>query len=104
MAVLQIPLSNANPAFSFLVDLDGNSYKFVFRWNGRVERWVFDCYDNEGDAIQLGNPLQIGIPLLYQNRNSNKWPGTLICVSGSGDRPDRFNIGNDVRLFYEESL
>ena len=105
MALLEIPLSNASPAFSFIIDLEGKSYEFRFRWNGRIENWIFDLYNAAQEPIQTGNPFIVGYPLLKQLVNIDKPPGLLIAFNSANPNvnADRFNIGGDVKLFYNES-
>lgn len=103
MATYEIPLDSFDPAFRFFSDLDGETYRFYFRWIGRTELWVFDVLDNEGNMIQSGNPLHVGIELLRQNRNQKRWPGALIAISGNGEAPSRFNLGSEIQLFYTEA-
>jgi len=103
MAIFEIPLDPSVPAFSFFVDLDGETYRFYFRWNSRTEIWMFDAYDLEGNAIQQANPLYTEFPLLRQNQSSSKWPGTLVALSEKGVEATRFNIGTDVKLYYREA-
>lgn len=98
MAVFEVPLDPTVPAFTMFTDLDGETFRFYFRWNGRVETWVFDLYDPEGEAVQKGVPLVLNQDLLIQNANRNKYAGTLM---GVGEVPDRFNLGTDIKLYYE---
>ena len=105
MALVEIPLSNTDPAFNFSIELDGATYFFRFRWNGRIETWVFDLLDSNRDPIQLGNPFIVGFILLRQYQGANKPPGTLYAINttGSGLGATRFNIGKDVKFFYQEA-
>lgn len=104
MALIEIPLPNADPSFSFNTELDGKTYYFTFRWNGRIENWVFDLYDSLKEPIQLGNPFISGFALLKQNKSKSKPPGLLYArdMTGSGANATRFNIGRDIKLFYLE--
>jgi hypothetical protein len=105
MALLEIPLTNAAPAFNFIIDIEGSTYEFKFRWNGRIQNWVFDLFDSEGAPIQTGNPFISGFQALRQLVNVDKPPGVLIALASDDPyvNADRFNIGNNVRLYYNES-
>ena len=103
MTTYKIPLDSSDPAFRFFVDLDGETFRFYFRWIGRTELWVFDVLDNEGNVIQSGNPLFTDLELLRQNKNIKKWPGALIALSGNGEAPSRFNLGSEIKLYYTEA-
>jgi len=103
MATINIPLTPSTPAFRFFNDLEGNSYEFYFRWTNRTELWVIDISDNQGNVIESGVPLVLEFPILYQNRNPNKWPGTLIALASNSAIPNRFNLGTDIKLYYVEA-
>ncbi len=102
--VLIIPLENDTPAFSFFTDLDGNSYQFKFRWNDRVNLWMFDMYDNEDNALFLGKPFQTDVHFLKSVPEITKPPGILFCANSSNYEvdADRFALGADVKFYYVE--
>jgi hypothetical protein len=105
MAVLEIPLSNVDPAFSFTTDLDGVTFNFEFRFNTRMDLWIFDILDSLGTPIQLGNPFYTGFIFLRQNVSSSAPLGDLIAVNTSNDLykdADRFSIGSIVKFQYIE--
>jgi hypothetical protein len=104
MAILEIPLDNSVPSFSFFIPLDGSNFEFIFRWNGRIETWVFDIFDKTGAAVQTGNPLISSFPLLKQNVKTNRPPGILFAINfkDEGGSAGRFEIGGNVKLFYAE--
>lgn len=105
MAVLEIPLSNQNPSFIFQVDLEGSNFEFRFRYNGRMENWIFDLFDSNGTEIQTGNTFISSFEMLKQNVTTNKPPGNLVSFNTAtpGENADRFNIGGDVKFQYNES-
>ena len=104
MALISIPLDPITPAFRFSIDLDGSEFEFRFRWTNRTELWMIDVSDNQGEVVENGVPLVIGFPILFQNRNANKWPGTLIALNSNGAIPSRFNLGTDIKLYYAEEV
>ena len=105
MALLEIPMGNRNAAFEYTVELEGESYKFSFRWNGRIENWIFDIYDSDDEAIQTGNPYYVSLILLTQNVRSNRPPGRFAADNEATTalNPDRFAIGGDVKFLYDEA-
>jgi len=105
MAIVEIPISNTDPAFSFTAVLDGETFNFEFRWNTRREIWVFDLKDSLGVNIQTGNPFLTGFIFLRQNVSPSAPKGDLIAINTSKDffaDADRFSIGNIVKLMYVE--
>lgn len=106
MALLEIPLSNSNPSFIFQVELEGTAFEFRFRWNGRMENWIFDLLDSNGVVVQEGYPFYTDQVLLRQNVTTVKHLGLLIVnnTETPGANADRFNIGGDVKFAYDESV
>ncbi len=106
MALLEIPLSNANPSFVFRVELETQTYEFRFRWNGRMESWIMDLFDANGTVIQIGYPFVVSYLLFRQVVSTVKYPGELQGFNTEEIRvnPTRFNLGGDVKLSYEESV
>ena len=105
MALFEIPMDNRDAYFEYFVDLEGISYKLLYRWNGRVENWIFDIFDDQDVAVQTGNPYYVSIILLAQNVRTNRPPGQFAAVNEAEDglNPDRFGIGGDVKFIYLES-
>lgn len=105
MAQFEIPMDNRDASFEYTVELEGNSFKLIFRWNGRVENWIFDLYDSDDVAVQTGNPYYVSLILLAQNVRSNRPPGDFVAENEAtaGLNPDRFAIGGDVKFLYDEA-
>lgn len=104
MALLEIPMGNQNPAFTFHTDLDGRTYHFDFRWNGRMEQWKFDLLDSNLDPIVYGIPFIVAVPLLAQIVTESRPPGILFALNLAEPsvNADRFSIGGDVKFYYNE--
>jgi hypothetical protein len=105
MSSFEIPMDNTSPAFNMYADLDNNTYQFNFRWNDRVNLWLFDLLDNEGEAIFLGKPFQTEVHFLQQSVKVNTPTGMLYAKNSktNGVDADRFAIGGDVKLYYSEA-
>jgi hypothetical protein len=99
---VEIPMDNRNESFEFSVALDEDVFRFSFRWNNRIENWTFDCFTEENEPIQTGNPYIVDVPLMFQNQSSLKPPGTLLAINHKDTQVNagRYNIGGDVKLYY----
>ena len=104
MAVVEIPMDNQDAAFTFSTDLDGLTYNFDFRWNGRMEQWKFDLLDADLSPIVNGIPFIVEVDLLVQIARESRPPGQLFALNLKDTfvNADRFSIGGDVKLFYNE--
>jgi len=105
MAIFEIPLDNTSPAFNMFADLESVSYQFKFKWNDRVQIWIFDLIDSEDTPIFLGKPFQTDVNFLLQSASVTKPPGLLFCMNTreTGLDADRFTIGGDVKFLYDEA-
>ena len=104
MAIFEIPITNDKPSFTFKVDLDESEYTFQFRWNGRMDSWIIDLYDFEGELLVSGEPFYTET-ILFRNIDKPKMPkGVLYAVNNKTEyvNSDRFTIGVDVKLYYVE--
>ncbi|WP_408956237.1 phage baseplate plug protein [Natroniella sp. ANB-PHB2] len=48
----------------FAVELAGDNYVFVVRWNEVGEFFAFDMYDDEGDPLLFGRRITYGVDML----------------------------------------
>ena len=104
MAVFEIPTDNSSPAFTFNSSLDGNNYQFEFRWNDRVNLWIFSMFDDEDNPLFLGKPYQTGVNFLQQISSVKAPRGFLFCDNANvvGKDADRFTIGVNVKFYYND--
>ena len=104
MAVFEIPTDNSSPAFTFNSSLDGSNYRFEFRWNDRVNLWIFNMIDDEDVPLFLGKPYQSGINFLQQVSSTKAPRGVLFCDNATVRKkdPDRFSMGVDVKFYYND--
>jgi len=104
MAVFEIPMDNQDAAFIFQADLDGRTYNFDFRWNGRMEQWKFDLLDSDLAPIVNGIPFIVSIDLLAQIALESRPPGLLFALNlkETGVNADRFSIGGDIKFYYDD--
>jgi hypothetical protein len=102
MAEVTIPVSGEFPAFNFQILLDGNRFKFEFRWVERKQTWIMNLYDEAGTALVAGVPILAGIDLLGRSGGPTFPEGSIISMdlTGQSRKPDRETFGKDVVLLY----
>jgi hypothetical protein len=107
MAYLLIPVRHDIYAYRMTIILDGADYDILFRMNDRDGFWYTSIYNTvTGDAILEGVRLVNGTDLLAQYRAMNGLPAGKFHVgetSGLLIEPDENNIGDEVKLIYEEA-
>ena len=105
MAILEIPVRSDLSAYSFQITLETVVYTFAFRFNARQDRWIWDVQDVDGVPIVIGVPLLYGLPLLDRFKSESLPPGRFIVTdeTGAERNPGRDSLGEDFKLFYEES-
>jgi hypothetical protein len=54
MAILEIPLRNDVPAYTFQIELEGVTYTLTVSFNARMNRWTMDVADSNGDLESTG--------------------------------------------------
>lgn len=105
MAQLEIPVRSDFKAYSFQIDLEGTVYTLRFRFNQRMERWIMDIATAADEDILNGIVVLTGVPLTDKYVYETLPPGRFIAIdqSGEGRNAGADDLGNDVRLIYEES-
>lgn len=104
MAIKVIPLNNIDPAFEFDIDLDGDTYTFDFHYNTRIGLWFFSIAKSFGPPSVSPIPLIVEFPLTDNLKTAAIPPGTLIAIDESGQEidPGREDLGNRVKLYYDD--
>lgn len=105
MALLQMPLDQNDPWYTFTCTLERVSYTFELAINTRADRWMMTI----GDA--LGTPVVSSIPLLIQRdllgpfRTYAVPPGIFFVLDNSGQmrEPTAGSFLLDHVLYYQES-
>lgn len=105
MAFLEIPTRSDLKHYEFQIDLENITYTLEFGWNQRAERWYMAIYNATGDLLLGDVILLTNVPLLDQYIDENLPPGRFILIDESGENknPGENDLGNDVKLFYDES-
>lgn len=101
--IVELPIAQEGAHFEFSTELDaGASYRFTFRWNGRVGAWFLDLADGDGDLIVAGVRVVLNLPLLGKVADSRRPPGELFAVDTAGTEleADFEALGRRVAIFY----
>lgn len=104
MSLIQLPLRNDVPAFTFQTDLDGTTYIFKFRYNSRMDRWAFDIMAANEDPIISGIPVLTGTSLLTRFQDDRLPPGDLFVLNKEDETvsPGRNDLQENVFILYDE--
>jgi len=105
MAILEIPVRSDIPAYNFQITLEGTVFTMHFRYNSRLERWVWDINDIDDAEIITGVPLLYGLPLLDRYRDERLPLGRFVVLDETGEKrnPTRDGLGEEFKLLYQES-
>lgn len=102
MTVYRIPIpSTETPIHTQRTSLDGVSYRIDWRYNARIERWIFDLYDGDDVAVVTGRVLVSRWPLLNAVSNVRRPPGELILTTSDGEDPDIDTIEQATLRYYD---
>lgn len=106
MAVVEMPVRSDVKAYEFQIELDGVIYTLKFHFNSRAERWVMDIADFGGTELITGLFLLTNIDLNAQFVGEDIPPGRFILIdeTGAERNPGFDDLGNDIKLLYEEAL
>jgi len=105
MALLECPTRVDLPCYHYNITLEGTTYTLSFKWNSRMAKWFVTLGDAAGADILSNIPLVANWPLLARFKMAGKPPGQLVAFDTSLKNLDagRFDLGNRVRLMYQES-
>lgn len=67
-------------AFNFTVNLEGNDYRFDFRYNKREDFWYFDMSDVVGNILRAGIKCVVNFPVIRTMSQQDRPPGEVIIL------------------------
>lgn len=104
MALLEMPVRADLPQYQFRIELEGTIYTLRFKWNTRMELWVFDIANEQDVDLLNGIPVQTNVDLKQRFRQDTLPPGLFLAFDETGAErdPDRDTFGNEVKFFYDE--
>lgn len=106
MAFLIIPTNSNYASTQYIIDIEGVIYGLRYDYNNRMQTWIIQIKDSQGNILIGGVPIQHGWDLFLQYKGISTIPqGSFVPLDESGQarNPQRDDLGNDVILFYEES-
>ena len=106
MAIIQIPVSNVFPAYSFRVELEAIIYVLRFRLNVRQDIWKMDILSENRTPLINGIAVLTNWNLTGQYKTPEMPPGTFMPydTEEKGKNPDGNDFGDRIKLLYEESI
>ena len=106
MALIQLPLRNDVPAFTFQTDLDSVTFIFKFRHNSRMDRWAFDIQTANAEPIISGIPVLAGTSLLKRFEDDRLPEGELFVLNKEDETasPGRNDLQENVFILYDEAV
>lgn len=96
--------TQASPAYSQRVRLDGVYFTLRLRWNERAAVWILDLLDAVGEPIVLGVAVRTQVPL--NEPGAARHPAGMLWAqdtSGSGADAGFAELGGRVALCYLEA-
>jgi len=104
MAILEVRTQNDLPVYKYLVALDGTTYLLDFLFNARVSKWFLQVSDASGNLLLAPVPVVSTWPIIKRFRDTRLPIGTVFPfdTSGNNEDPGRFDLGDRVRMLYEE--
>lgn len=105
MALLEITTNSDSENYDFEIDLEGTVYTLEFAYNKRRDLWNMSIIDLSENILLASIPLLVDIPLTDQYVNEELPPGRFILLDETGEQrdPGRNDLGETIKLFYEES-
>jgi len=104
MAYIEIFTTPDKAYYEERVDLEGDTFRLIIRYNTRSDNWMLDVYSSENEAIIQGVKMVPGVLLLSQVISDIKPLGDLFIVPfGTKDDPGKDTMGKDFILVYRES-
>jgi hypothetical protein len=108
MTIIELTTRNDLPAYQYVTALDGTTYQINLVWNSRMDngngKWMLSLADAFGNPLIGAVPVIANWPLIKRFVFDGLPPGVLFAFDTSGQDmdPGRFDLGDRVRLFYQQ--
>ena len=101
----ELPLRSDSAHFSFQIELEGTTFGFEFRWNGRDASWYFTLLDAEGTPLLAGLRVVVRHLYLWRYRYFNLPKGELefVDTTDADEEPGLTDLGTRVLGLYTPS-
>jgi len=105
MTIFNIPTKKGIPSYELSIVLDGVNYFLLFRYNGRMKRWVLDIFDDTRTLLLAGMLIRAQLDIFYQYYNPGIPKGLLFGynIDGTFTPPEFGDLGDNTLLLYEDS-
>lgn len=105
MATVQLPTRTNLPAYRYRIELDGTVYVLDYEYNSRMDKWLLQVEDEEGDVLIAHVPIVVNWPLFKRFVQQTLPPGVIAAYDSSNQNtdPGRFDLGARVKAVYRES-
>lgn len=102
MTLFTIPVRNDLPFYKFRCTLSGTIFTLQMKFNTRMQRWIMDVNDANGNQIFSGVPILINYDLLGQYTTLQIPEGVIFALDDTNQdtQPTRFSFGLDHTLWY----
>lgn len=101
--LIRLPANLGN--YRFQIELDGEVFTFLFKFNTRADAWYFDLLQADGTPIRQSIKVTTGFPWLRQIATTPRPAGDLITLDTTQqDQEANFDtLGTLVQFLYEEA-
>lgn len=105
MGLLILPVRRDTPAFDYTIELDRVVYALRFRYNFRMQRWIFDVAKKDGTVLAGGIVILPNVNLLGRFRNKDLPRGEFYSIDQTGKNraPALEDLGSTIQLIYVEA-
>lgn len=96
------PTDPPTPHYRVSVQLDGATYLFDVRWNGRAGAWFLDIFTADETPLARGVKVVLGA-VLARRVISERWPGGILVAndaSGEGREAGYDDFGTRVLVYF----
>jgi len=86
---------------SFTIELEGDVFGLVFRYNDREARYYVALFDENDVALIVGVKVLLGIPLFDRLQDARRPKGDFLAVGGAdGAEPTLGTLGAGVDVVF----